>query len=240
MADDADARTGPVLAVFAHPDDMEISAGGVLAQWAAAGREVHLLVLTNGDRGSDDPSLSRPALAATRLQETEAAAALLGFASSRVLSIHDGELQNTPSVREAVVRRIREVRAGTVVSVDPTAVFFENRYYNHSDHRTAGWIALDSSFPGAGNPHFFSEHLGEGLGVQDVSDIWLGWTNEPNRTEPIDAASFRKKVDALALHASQITEGIAYWDEALGRGAREAGKKVGVEFAEEFRVLDLS
>jgi LmbE family N-acetylglucosaminyl deacetylase len=240
MADDADARTGPVLAVFAHPDDMEISAGGVLAQWAAAGREVHLLVLTNGDRGSDDPSLSRPALAATRLQETEAAAALLGFASSRVLSTHDGELQNTPSVREAVVRRIREVRAGTVVSVDPTAVFFENRYYNHSDHRTAGWIALDSSFPGAGNPHFFSEHLGEGLGVQDVSDIWLGWTNEPNRTEPIDAASFRKKVDALALHASQITEGIAYWDEALSRGAREAGEKVGVEFAEEFRVLDLS
>jgi LmbE family N-acetylglucosaminyl deacetylase len=240
MPEESAPRIGPVLAVFAHPDDMEICAGGVLASWAAAGREVHLLVLTNGDRGSDDPTLSRAELAATRLRETDAAAALLGFASSRVLSTHDGELQNTPSVREAVVRRIREVHAETVVSVDPTAVFFESRYYNHSDHRTAGWIALDSSFPGAGNPHFFSEHLGEGLGVQNVSDIWLGWTNEPNRTEPIEAASFRKKVDALALHASQITEGIAYWDEALGKDAREAGQKVGAEFAEQFRVLDLS
>ncbi len=239
MAEEAAARSGPVLAVFAHPDDMEICAGGLLAGWAAAGREVHLLVLTNGDRGSDDPTLSRAALAATRLQETEAAAALLGFVSSRVLSTHDGELQNTPSVREAVVRRVREVRAETVVSCDPTSVFFENRYYNHSDHRMAGWVALDSVFPGSGNPHFFSEHLGEGLGVQEVFDVWLGWTHEPNRTEPIDAASFRKKVDALGLHASQITEGIAYWDEALGKDAREAGAKIGAEFAEQFRVLDL-
>ena len=239
MAEEAAARSGPVLAVFAHPDDMEICAGGLLAGWAAAGREVHLLVLTNGDRGSDDPTLSRAALAATRLQETEAAAALLGFVSARVLSTHDGELQNTPSVREAVVRRVREVRAETVVSCDPTSVFFENRYYNHSDHRMAGWVALDSVFPGSGNPHFFSEHLGEGLGVQEVFDVWLGWTHEPNRTEPIDAASFRKKVDALGLHASQITEGIAYWDEALGKDAREAGEKIGAEFAEQFRVLDL-
>jgi LmbE family N-acetylglucosaminyl deacetylase len=239
MAEGFTPRTGPVLAVFAHPDDMEICAGGTLAGWAAAGREVHLLVLTNGDRGSDDPTLSRAELAATRLTETEGAAALLGFASARVLSTHDGELQNTQSVREAVVRRVREVQAETVVSCDPTAVFFESRYYNHSDHRMAGWVALDSVFPGSGNPHFFSEHLGEGLGVQEVFDVWLGWTHEPNRTEPVDAASFRKKVDALGLHASQITEGIAYWDEALGKDAREAGEKIGAEFAEEFRVLDL-
>ena len=45
-----EGRAGPVLGVFAHPDDAEIAAGGVLAKWAAAGREVHLLVLTNGDR----------------------------------------------------------------------------------------------------------------------------------------------------------------------------------------------
>src|SRR4029078_3761245 len=239
MAEAPEPRSGPVLAVFAHPDDMEICAGGTLAGWAAAGREVHLLVLTNGDRGSDDPTRSRAELAAPRLTETEAAAGLLGFASARVLSTHDGDLQNTPSVREAVGRRVREVHAEAVGPWDPTAVFFESRYYNHSDHRMAGWVALDSVFPGSGNPHFFSEHLGEGLGVQEVFDVWLGWTHEPNRTEPVDAASFRKKVDALGLHASQITEGIAYWDEALGKDAREAGEKIGAEYAEEFRVLDL-
>jgi LmbE family N-acetylglucosaminyl deacetylase len=240
VAEDAQGpRTGPVLGVFAHPDDAEIAAGGVLAKWATAGREVHLLILTNGDRGSQDPSASREELAATRRGETEAAAEVMGLASARVLSTHDGELENTTIVREAVTRRIREVRAETVISVDPTAVFFENRYYNHSDHRTAGWIALDSCFPGSGNPHFFSEHLGEGLETQDVHDVWLGWSNEPNRTEDV-SGFFDAKIAALAKHDSQLTEGIRFFDEFLRKEAVESGAKIGVEHAEEFRVLDLS
>jgi LmbE family N-acetylglucosaminyl deacetylase len=211
----------------------------LLAKWSAAGRAVHLLVLTNGDRGSQDPELSREELATTRLRETEDGARILGLAGVRVLSTHDGELENTATVREAVVRRIREVRAETIVSCDPTAVFFENRYYNHSDHRTAGWIALDSCFPGSGNPHFFSEHLGEGLEVQDVYDVWLGWTNEPNHTEDI-TGFLRMKIDALATHTSQLTEGIRFFEEFLTKDAEEAGGKAGVDHAEEFRVLDLS
>jgi len=232
-------RTGPVLAIFAHPDDAEICAGGALAKWAATGREVHLLILTNGDRGSGDPRASRGELAATRRRETEEAAEVLGLASARVLSTHDGELENTSILREAVTRRIREVRAETVVSCDPTAVFFENRYYNHSDHRTAGWIALDSCFPGSGNPHFFSEHLGEGLQTKDVFDVWLGWSNEPNRTEDV-TGFFDVKIQALARHASQLTEGIRFFDESLRKDAIRAGETIGVELAEEFRVLDLS
>lgn len=237
--EDRAPRTGPVLAVFAHPDDMEIAAGGTLAKWAAAGRDVHLLVLTNGDRGSQDPSLDRRELAATRIVETESAAASLGLSSVTVGSIPDGELENTAQVREPVVRRIREVRAETVVSVDPTAVFFENRYYNHSDHRMAGWVALDACFPGSGNPHFFADQLGEGLVTQDVHDVWLGWTNEPNHQEDI-TGFLQRKIDALAEHASQLSEGIRFFEGFLGREATEAGTKIGVEHAEEFRVLDLS
>ena len=241
MPEDAEPtpRTGPVLAVFAHPDDAEICAGGAMAKWAATGREVHLLILTNGDRGSGDPTASREELAVTRRRETEAAVEVLGLASGRVLSTHDGELENTSILREAVTRRIREVRAETVVSCDPTAVFFENRYYNHSDHRTAGWIALDSCFPGSGNPHFFSEQLGEGLKTQDVFDVWLGWSNEPNRTEDV-TGFFDVKIQALARHASQLTEGIRFFDEFLRKDAVRAGETIAVEHAEEFRVLDLS
>jgi LmbE family N-acetylglucosaminyl deacetylase len=232
-------RTGPVLGIFAHPDDAEIAAGATLAKWVAAGRETHLLVLTNGDRGSSDPARSRVELAETRRTETEAAARVLGLASVRILSTHDGELENNATVREAVIRRVREVRAETVVSVDPTAVFFESRYYNHSDHRTAGWIALDSVFPGSGNPHFFSEHLGEGLDIQEVHDVWLGWTNEPNHVEDV-TGHFATKIAALAEHASQLTEGIRYFEEFLEKDAKESGAKISVEHAEEFRLLDLS
>jgi LmbE family N-acetylglucosaminyl deacetylase len=232
-------RTGPVLAIYAHPDDAEISAGGTLAKWCAAGREVHLLVLTNGDRGSSDPLRDRGELAATRLVETQAAGEVLGLASTRVLGIPDGELANTFVVREAVVRRIREVRAETVLSVDPTAWFFENRYYNHTDHRRAGEIALDAAFPGAGNPHFFPEHLGEGLDVREIHDIWLGWTNEPNHIEDV-SGYFEVKIAALAEHASQLTEGIRFFEEFLAKEAVELGEKIGVSHAEDFRVLDLS
>jgi LmbE family N-acetylglucosaminyl deacetylase len=237
--DEPAPRTGPVLGVFAHPDDAEICAGGVLAKWAAAGREVHLLILTNGDRGSQDPGLDRAELAATRLRETEEAAKVLGLTSVRIGSVHDSELSNTEEVRGGVVRRIREIRAETVVTCDPTTVFFENRYYNHSDHRTAGFVALDASYPGSGNPHFYPEQLAEGLAVQDVYDIWLGWTHEPNHTEDI-TGFLTAKVDALAKHDSQLEEGIRFFEDFLGKDALEAGEKIGVEHAEEFRVLDLS
>jgi LmbE family N-acetylglucosaminyl deacetylase len=232
-------RTGPVLGVFAHPDDAEICAGGVLAKWAAAGREVHLLILTNGDRGSQDPSQDRGELAATRARETEEAAEVLGLASVRIGSVSDSELENTEELREGVVRRIREVRAETVVTCDPTTVFFENRYYNHSDHRTAGFVALDASYPGSGNPHFYPEQLAEGLAVQEVFDLWLGWTHGSNHAEDI-SGYFATKIAALAKHDSQLTEGIRFFEEFLGKDAVEAGEKIGVEHAEEFRVLDLS
>ncbi len=232
-------RSGPVLAIFAHPDDAEIAAGGTIANWTAAGRDVHLLVLTNGDRGSQDPALDRAELARLRAHETEAAADVLGLASVRLLDVHDGDLANTLEVREQVVRRIREVRAETVLSVDPTAVFFQNSYYNHSDHRTAGFVALDSAFPGSGNPHFFPEHLGEGIAVQEVTDVWLGWTNEPNHTEDV-TATWQTKIDALARHESQLSEGIRFFETFLLEEAEEAGAKIGVGRAEEFRRLDLT
>jgi LmbE family N-acetylglucosaminyl deacetylase len=231
-------RTGPVLGVFAHPDDAEICAGGVLAKWAAAGREVHLLILTNGDRGSQDPSQDRGELAETRARETEEAAEVLGLASVRIGTVSDSELENSEEVREGVVRRIREVRAETVVACDPTAVFFSGRYYNHSDHRTSGFVALDACYPGSGNPHFFPEQLDD-LETQDVFDLWLGWTNEPNHVEDI-SGHLATKMAALAKHDSQLAEGIRFFEEFLGKDAVEAGEKIGVEHAEEFRVLDLS
>jgi LmbE family N-acetylglucosaminyl deacetylase len=234
----SDVASGPVLAVFAHPDDCEISAGGTLAKWAAAGREVHLLVLTNGDRGSQDRSLDRAELARIRGEETVAGARVMGMSSATVLDVHDGELQNTTEIQAEVVLAIRRVRPTTVVSCDPTAWFFENRYYNHSDHRTAGVIALDAVFPGAGNPHYFSNHLDEGLEPHDVPQMWLGWTLEPNHHEDI-TGFLEAKVDALAAHASQLSEGIAFFQEELAKEAASAGEAIGVAYAESFRVLDL-
>jgi LmbE family N-acetylglucosaminyl deacetylase len=233
------ALAGPALAVFAHPDDAEIAAGGTLAKWAAAGREVHLLVLTNGDRGSQDRDLDRTELAQVRERETAEGAHILGLAGTTILGVHDGDLQNTPEVRAEVVRAIRRLRPDALVTCDPTAWFFESRYYNHSDHRTAGEVALDAAFPGAGNPHYFTDHLDEGLDPHDVPQIWLAWTLEPNHREDV-TGFFERKVSALAAHASQLADGIAFFEEELAREAEQEGAAIGVTHAEPFRVLDLS
>jgi LmbE family N-acetylglucosaminyl deacetylase len=239
---------GPVLAVFAHPDDAEISAGGTLARWAKEGREVHLLVLTNGDRGSEDPNQDRVELARIRKEETAAAAVVLGLAGTRVLDTHDGELENTQDVRAEIVRTIREIRPTIVLSCDPTAWFFGNSngnseqsfdYFNHADHRTAGATTLDAVFPGAGNPHFFTEQLAEGLSVWSVPEVWLGWTNEPNHRQDV-TGYMDVKLAALAEHRSQV-EGdmIGFFKEWLPKEAEESGRKIGVQHAEAFRVLKL-
>jgi LmbE family N-acetylglucosaminyl deacetylase len=230
---------GPVLAVFAHPDDAEIAAGGTLAKWAAAGREVHLLVLTNGDRGSQDRDLDRAELARVRRGETAEGARVLGLAGTKILDVHDGELQNTPEVQAEVVRAIRRLRPDALVTCDPTAWFFESRYYNHSDHRTAGVVALDAAIPGAGNPHYFTDHLDEGLDPHDVPQVWLAWTLEPNHREDV-TGFLERKVSALAAHASQLADGIAFFEEELAREAEREGAAIGVTHAEPFRVLDLS
>jgi LmbE family N-acetylglucosaminyl deacetylase len=239
VAEETQPKTGPVLAVFAHPDDAEICAGGILARWAKEGRAVHLLVLTNGDRGSEDAAQDRAELAVTRRAETEAAGKVLGLAGCRVLDTHDGELENTVAVRAEIARTIREVQPATVLSCDPTAWFFGNQYFNHSDHRTAGATTLDAVFPGAGNPHFFSEQLAEGLAPWKVSDVWLGWTNEPNHHQ--DVTGFMDtKLAALAEHRSQV-EGdmLGFFQQWLPAEAEENGKKIGVQHAEAFRVLSL-
>lgn len=230
---------GPVLACFAHPDDAEISAGGTLAKFAGQGRDVHLLVLTNGDRGSNDPTMDRERLARTRMDEVMEAGRVLGLARVRVLSTHDGELVNDAALRSEIARDIREIRPTTVVTCDPTAWFFENRYYNHADHRVAGVATLDAVFPGAGNPHFFSEQLEEGLEPWSVLEVWLAWTLEPNHYEDIEG-SMETKLEALGRHHSQV-EGdlLGYFEEWLPKEAEEGGRRIGARYAEAFRVLTL-
>jgi LmbE family N-acetylglucosaminyl deacetylase len=229
--------TGPVLAVFAHPDDAEIAAGGTLARWASEGRAVHLLVLTNGDRGAST-RVNRRELAETRRRETEEAAAFLGLQGATVLATPDGELENTAEVRREIVRAVRRVRPTTVVSCDPTAVFFGDRYFNHADHRTAGMCALDAVFPAAGNPLFFEELLDEGLEPWTVSEVWLGWTQEPNRHQEV-TGFMDAKLKALGLHRSQVVDQPGFFERWLPLEAEEAGKKIGVTHAESFRVLQL-
>src|SRR5213076_859219 len=112
-------------------DDPEISAGGTLARWAKAGSEVHIVVTTRGDKGTEDPDADLDALAQLRVQETAAAAEVLGVAAHHHLDNPDGELEDDRDLRLQLVRCIRAVRPDVVLCPDPTAVFFGDAYINH-------------------------------------------------------------------------------------------------------------
>jgi len=168
------------LAVYAHPDDPEISAGGTLAAWSDGGCHVELLITTRGEKGTNDPDADLDALVALRREETAAAAAVLGVAGVRYLDYPDGDLLDDAELRGRIVRHVREVRPDVVLCPDPTAVFFGGSYYNHRDHRVTGWATLDAVAPSAGNPHYFPEHIAEGLAVHHVRDVYLSGTLEPN------------------------------------------------------------
>ena len=223
-----------VLAVYAHPDDPEISCGGTLAGWAKAGSEVHVLICTRGEKGSPDPKQDPDELAATRTEEMGAAAEVLGLAGHGSLDIDDGELENTAELRRHIVSVIREVKPAIVVCPDPTAVFFGNSYYNHHDHRATGWATLDAVAPAAGNPHYFPD---EGP-THQVSAVYLSGTMEPDAWVDI-SDTLDIKVEALFRHTSQLTETGEFFRAFLRERAEEAGRAAGVRYAEGFRRLTL-
>jgi LmbE family N-acetylglucosaminyl deacetylase len=225
------------LAVYAHPDDLEISAGGTLARWAEAGTEVWVLITTQGDKGTQDPAADPAALAALRIEETAKAAALLGFAGTRHLDHPDGELVDDQALRESIVRVIREVGPDVVLCPDPTAVFFGDSYYNHHDHRITGWATLDGVAPAAGNPHYFPQHAAEGLAAHHVREVYLSGTLEPNCWVDI-SDTLERKIDALFCHTSQLPDAAGEWfRDFLRERAEDAGAAAKVKFAEPFRKL---
>jgi LmbE family N-acetylglucosaminyl deacetylase len=235
MAELVDAVPARALAVYAHPDDAEISCGGTLATWSAAGAEVHVLVCTRGDKGSTDPGVDGRALAARRREESEAAAEVLGVSATQRLYVPDGDLIADNETCGRIVEVIRRDRPDAVVCPDPTALLFGDRYWNHRDHRAAGTATLDAVAPAAANPHYFP---GAGGDPHQVRDVFLSGTLEPNVWIDVSGA-IERKIDALFCHRSQLSDTSEYFRGFLRERAEDAGRAAGVLYAEGFRRVTL-
>lgn len=233
-----DAVPARALAVYAHPDDPEISCGGTLAKWAAAGCTVAVLVTTRGDKGTTDPGADLRALAELRREETAAAAAVLGVAETHHLDHGDGDLDDSRALRGEIVAVVRRFRPDVVLCPDPSALFFGGSYFNHRDHRMTGFATLDAVAPAAANPHYFAEQIAAGLTVHQVRSVYLSGTLEPDTWVDI-GDTLERKIDALFCHASQLTETGEWFREFLRASAEEAGRAAGVRHAEAFRRIDL-
>ncbi len=223
-----------VLAVYAHPDDPEVSCAGTLARWADEGIEVHLVICARGDKGSHDPGVDPIDLTLRRAAEADAAAKVLGLTSHENLGLPDGEVDNTIELRGRLVERIRSVRPDVVVSCDPTAVFFGSRYVNHHDHRGVGFAVLDACAPAASSPLYFPD----AGAPHRVPTIYLSGTLQPDTWEDI-GTTLDRKVEALRCHRTQVGDDLDLVGEVVRRRAASAGAEAGLAHAESFRVLSL-
>lgn len=221
------------LAIYAHPDDPEVSVGGTLAAWADGGASIHVCICAEGDKGSSarvDPD----ELSVRRRAEVAAAGAVLGITAHHWLGYGDGEIDDDHRLRERLVALIREVRPDVVVGADPTAVFFGQHYVNHADHRSLGWATIDAVSPAAANPNYFP---GAGPAHQ-VSRLYLSGTLEPDVW--VDTSTtIDRKAQAVACHASQVGEPGEWLRLVVRERAEQAGREAGVRFAEAFRRLSL-
>ncbi|MFN3704621.1 MAG: PIG-L deacetylase family protein [Thermoflexales bacterium] len=194
-----------VLVVVAHPDDPEFFAGGTIARWCEEGHEVRYVILTSGDKGSDDPDMTTERLVRMRQAEQCAAAALLGVQSVQFLALTDGELINDSLARRLVVRELRHHRPDVVLTTDPLTLHYGATRINHSDHRVAGVLVCDAIFPAAGNRMYFPSLLAEGLQPHYPQEVYFAGSTQPNLL--VDVTSYvERKIAAILQHASQIRD----------------------------------
>ena len=220
-----------VIVVAAHPDDLECCCGGVIAMLVSRGVEVYSVNCTLGDIGAQAGDILRPALATTRLRETEDAARVLGLAATYNLGHHDGELLPDLELRAKIARLYRTTQADTLFTFDP---HWTGQI--HPDHRAAGQAALDALIP-AKMPLYRPEQLREpGAGPARLQRVFL-FSTERDPDICVDVTGVHPaKLAACMAHVSQFPKGeesltwLKEWDA-------RTGKLIGAAYAESYRTL---
>ncbi len=226
---------GVALAVYAHPDDADVACGGTLARWAKGGAAVHLIICTDGGKGTFDPAVDSASLVTDRAEELRQSSALIGLTGVTNLGYPDGEIDDDETFRGLLVEWVRRLKPDVVCGHDPTAVFFGQSYFNHRDHRIVGTALLDAVAPAAALPLYFPD-AGP---PHSVSTMLLSGTLEPD--EWVDVSdTIEAKVGAVECHRSQFPDSDGWAGEAVRLRAEEAGRQAGVAYAEGFRRLSFS
>lgn len=211
-------RTQTILAVGAHPDDIEFGCGGILLKEAARGSRVHLLICSKGESGSNGTPEIREA-------ESRAAAEKIGASLAFLECGGDAKIEASRQNALKIARAIRETKASALLA--PSLV--EDQ---HPDHvavgravrdaarlaRYAGVAELSGLAPQAVESLWFyaitpgAEPKVEKPWIFDVSDVIDGWK------------------ESMACHGSQMKTR-RYLELQLSR-ARTLGLSSGCEYAQ--------
>ncbi|MEZ5376994.1 MAG: PIG-L deacetylase family protein [Acidimicrobiales bacterium] len=231
--------TRRVLAIAAHPDDLDFGAAGTTASLVANGDEVIYCLVTDGDAGGFDNTISRSRMAEIRREEQTAAARVVGVTELHFLGYPDGRVVADLELREALTRVIRQVRPDLVLCQSPVRNF-DRIYASHPDHLATGEATLSAVYPDARNEFAFTRLLSEEqLAPHSVPEVWMMAGPDLDHfvdiTDHIDA-----KIEALLCHESQIQDPSSMPDRIRDWG-RQVAERAGLgpgRMAEGFRRID--
>ena len=225
-----------VLAVAAHPDDVEFGSAGTLAKWVDEGCEVTICLTTDGSTGTQDRALMGEKLRGIRLEEASEAAGIIGAKELVWLGYRDGYVEYTLDLRRDIARVFRRYRPHRFMVMDPEPVIGEY-FINHPDHRAVGHASLDVSMTAGTTPGHFPELLEDGLEPwRGLREVWIagpaGGSTVVDITSTID-----RKISALGCHRSQIGDDPDVVAEWIRKVTAEMGAPHGFAHAESFKVL---
>ncbi|MFK0038952.1 PIG-L deacetylase family protein [Paenarthrobacter sp. NPDC090517] len=195
-------RVERVLCFTAHPDDIDFGAAGTIAAWTAAGVEVSYCIMTDGDAGGFDP-VDRERITELRAEEQQRAAAMVGVADIHYLHERDGYLEPTHGVIKQVVKLIREIRPGIVLTMHPERNW-DRLQKSHPDHLAAGEAVTRAVYPAVENPFAYPELAAEGLTAYKLPWLWFISSPDARENHFVDVSDqVEAKLDAIRVHASQ-------------------------------------
>ncbi len=222
-----------VLAVVAHPDDVELLCAGTLARGKADGASVAMCTMCRGNRGlAAGESANERSFGVSEVRQAEftAAAELLG-AEVFFGEIGDGDLADTPDQRRVLISIYRRYQ--------PTLVLAHSPDDYHADHRAASQLAEAASWFACSAGHVTGEPP-----LAEPPAVWLMDTVEMHGFSPgfyVDVSEhLALKREMLACHKSQLERagdsGFAPLEQLMLRQAQVRGEQAGTEAAEAFRI----
>jgi len=244
-----------VLVVVAHPDDIDFGVAGTVGELTRAGSHVAYCLVTSGEAGEDDMTVTADQLRDMREAEQTAAAAEVGVETLHFLRHPDGMVEASMALRCDISRIIRIEKPDVVITQSPERNY-DSVYGSHPDHIETAEATLRAVYPDARNPRAFTkELLDDGFEPHTVNHVWV---SQVDQTMFVDVTeSFDAKLRALRSHQSQVAKRDAEfnleklmreWGERLAAlaakrgiehfaGNREPGF-AGNRVAEAYRVLD--
>jgi LmbE family N-acetylglucosaminyl deacetylase len=203
-----------IMLVGAHPDDDSMSQG-TLAMLKANGNDVWVVLLTTGNVGTQDPTLSRFELATIRRQEELAALADVGIPEDRYINLgyDDGllEFEDEKEVVGKIVRLIRKIRPDVLFAFDSGPTY---RRWHKSDHRAAAYLTADATRVAMWRLLFEGQIIHEGLEAHRIPEFMFYDSPEEAVNTWVDISKYAEvKARARTRYVSQFGPG---WEKYEG------------------------